>query len=374
MEPTLIDLLLSWFVTGATPTEQQFAAWIRSYRHRSVKINIDDLTDDLKAALNNAAGLTNDFKIQFYTTSLFFPNTGSNKVLYVSTGTKSLHLWVNGAYETFGGDDAKFTQNIPVLLAGGRTFGKYGNGSVIPTAGKTIEQVLLDALTEVTPPNYYAPTAGISIDKNSYELEVGETVNVSVSVGFQQNDAGAVSGVSIRKNGSQIGTDNPHGDAGVKVSTQAITYDAIVNYAQGPIKSDTAGNPYPLGRIEAGNVGTNQVQLRGFYRLFYGPTAAAPANSADVRALLRNRFEHANKIFLLDTGSVQRIFVVVYPNYMEIDSVIDLDALNANITSSYIVSSINVNDAGGGIIACKMAVMTNAVAYSSPHFHQITFK
>lgn len=48
-----IDLLKSWFVTGAYPTQQQFWDWLDSYRHKSDKLNISDV--------NNLDHYLNDF-------------------------------------------------------------------------------------------------------------------------------------------------------------------------------------------------------------------------------------------------------------------------------------------------------------------------
>jgi len=57
---------------------------------------------------------------------------------------------------------------------------------------------------------------------------------------------------------------------------------------------------------------------------------------------------------------------------MSIVSVIDLDALNADITASYVNSTFNVNDAGGSPVSYKNYNMTIAVPYPSNHRHQIT--
>ena len=52
--------------------------------------------------------------------------------------------------------------------------------------------------------------------------------------------------------------------------------------------------------------------------------------------------------------------------------VLDLDALNANITANYVMSTFNVNDGGGTPVPYKIYTLSNAIPYSSDHRHQIT--
>ena len=55
MAVTSKDILKSWFVTLSKPLQDQFWCWLDSYRHVNDKITSDDLSDDLKATINNAA-------------------------------------------------------------------------------------------------------------------------------------------------------------------------------------------------------------------------------------------------------------------------------------------------------------------------------
>lgn len=108
------------------------------------------------------------------------------------------------------------------------------------------------------------------------------------------------------------------------------------------------------------------------YQIFYGPTAVTPTNSANTRSLPSSRFTDAGNVFILNTGSIEKIFAVAMPATMSLVSVIDLDALNANITANYIMTTFTVNDAGANPVAYKIYIMTNAVPYPSNHRHQIT--
>jgi hypothetical protein len=67
-----------------------------------------------------------------------------------------------------------------------------------------------------------------------------------------------------------------------------------------------------------------------------------------------------------------KIFTVAVPATMSLTQVLDLDALNANITANYVLSTFNVNDGGGTPVSYKIYTLSNAIPYSSDHRHQIT--
>jgi len=108
------------------------------------------------------------------------------------------------------------------------------------------------------------------------------------------------------------------------------------------------------------------------YLIFYGPSSSAPTTSSNVRALPSRLFTTGNNTFTLNTGSTEVNFTVAIPSTESISEVIDLDALNANITSQYVNNAFNVDDAGGTAVSYNVYTMTQATAYSSNHRHQVT--
>jgi hypothetical protein len=279
-----------------------------------------------------------------------------------------------------------FTSDITVSLSGGKTIGKYTNGQVIPSNGKTPEEVInLIAIEDIAPT--YTP-ATISLTKSqATEAEVGTSYSGNtLTATFTKNDAGALSEIRIQKNGADItpnGSSSPFSktDSGTFILGN-ITFQAFCNYAAGIIKNySPSGTPdarTPAVRTAnapqaaENNFASNSLALTGLYNIFYGATATAPTNSATTRALPSSRFTNAGNTWDLNTGATEIIFAVAMPATNTLVSVIDLDALNANITSSYILSTFNVNDAGGTPVSYKVYVMTIGVPYASNHRHQIT--
>lgn len=109
--------------------------------------------------------------------------------------------------------------------------------------------------------------------------------------------------------------------------------------------------------------------------IFHGPTANAPTSANEIRGLptANRRFSDAGNVFTLNTGTAYKNFVVALPS-KTIVSVVDSTALNANITSQYVLSSglTYVNDYAGNTTSYNIYVMSPAGTYSTNHEHIIT--
>ena len=91
-----------------------------------------------------------------------------------------------------------------------------------------------------------------------------------------------------------------------------------------------------------------------------------------MRALTNKNFVDGDNPIILNTGTIERIFTVAMPSTLAIDEVSDLDAQFGDITNSYILATINVEDAAGTSSTYNVYTMTNAIPYSSNHRHEIT--
>jgi hypothetical protein len=123
--------------------------------------------------------------------------------------------------------------------------------------------------------------------------------------------------------------------------------------------------------ILVGTKTSNSLLYRGYRGIFYGSVATKQTTSTGVRSLTK-RLENEGNVFTLTTGNTNTIFQLWLPTGISLVSVIDLDALNANITASYISESLSVNDAGGAPIVGTLYTFTSSVPYTTSHAHQIT--
>lgn len=157
-----------------------------------------------------------------------------------------------------------------------------------------------------------------------------------------------------------------HNDTSLSNSTSLQYRITVIDTYQQSISSSVEGSP-------------QTINFR--YMIFFGPVAGGPpgpSNSNGVRLLPNRIFINGPNPFILETGNVERCFSVAIPQPSNITEVIDLDALNANITANYILSAFTVEDFGGNNVNYNIYTMVNAIAYTSGgtppgnHRHQIT--
>ena len=377
-----------------------------------------------------------------------------------------------------------YPNDLTVVLKGGKSFGKYASGEVIPATGKTPAQVIMMAIAEPID-----PTVGLSAyNPLTSAFNHPSPVTTSITASYAINSSGAaVSSVSLdfRTGGSggwttlSTSTSEPlrfdHTFTVPSFFTDALNYRYVVTDDQGATSTASIdltpqgyaapsmslavvrANPGSVTgetdlKREIGNVDSNlsglitrqrinvpitsysvqfssngsawtdvpglssvpvvgnpssivipltlhadaslknktvlyyRIRVTDIYQstnssvvtvsflrtLFYGPVSSSPTTSSDVRGLPNVRFTDAANPFNLDTGSVQRIFSVAMPSTLSVTEVLDLDALNANITANYVLSTLDVEDGGGNLVSYHVYTMSNAIPYTSNHRHRIT--
>jgi len=258
--------------------------------------------------------------------------------------------------------EPKFTEDITVRLSAGKSFGKYINGQVIPAAGKTAREVILMALDEYI----NAVFTLFNIDGQNNIVEVGTTIVGDKTFQWAITDnSGDVDTLDIFDvtEGLTLVAGLPAVPA---FAIQAIPAKQL--NANGAAQAWQAIG-YDLNSGGAAvNSGTFTVTAR--YLRFAGPVAAIPADSAAVRAL-PSTFQTGPGTFILNTGSVEKIFAVLLPPGFTISVAFDLDALNAPLNYA-LVDTRNVDDAGATPRVYNLFVLENAVPYSASHRHEIT--
>lgn len=242
------------------------------------------------------------------------------------------------------------------------TVGGIASGTNLGTSPIAIQDLLDDILYPYVNPVF----TSFSVSGQSTTVEVGTTLSGSKTFtwGITLN-SGVVPTIDLYDNTAAstllAGTAND--------GTQAQTITTIQVNSNGATQSwrGIGNNTSPSGTFNSSNF----VVTARFYR-FFGPTASSPANSAAVRALSSSAFHTGATTFSLETGTTQTKFVVALPPGVTISSVIDLDALSADITSQYVLTgTVNVLDAGSTNRAYNIYEMNVGIAYSSSHTHQI---
>lgn len=200
---------------------------------------------------------------------------------------------------------------------------------------------------------------------------VGKLVSGIWNTGTSQNPRSGVA-TQYTIDGNANGISNSRAVARTIV-LGSNTFGCSVNYADGPQPTNSASvNSATWNILPAGTL-TLDLTVSGFYRRFWGPVATASTTSAHVRALSNTALNNASNSFTLATGNVQSIFEIWVPADKSLASVIDVDALNLNVTANYVLAALGtINDANGDSYAGKLYRMTNAGPYSTSHNHNVT--
>lgn len=169
-----------------------------------------------------------------------------------------------------------FEEDIVVSLSGGKTIGQYVNGDIIPSAGKTPEQVIKLLAIEEIYPTYTGPSASINSTVTGYR-EVGSTVTPSITFSFTQNDAGALSlyelfrGGATKRSDSSLPIDTSAYSDSFVVPLGVTTYTGNYGWETGVLKNSTPSNtPYPTGQITAATSALNALTVSGVFPWFCG--------------------------------------------------------------------------------------------------------
>jgi hypothetical protein len=232
----------------------------------------------------------------------------------------------------------------------------------------------------ITPAAYVAPTISVTLtapNATSPETStVREKGNVSTTLSgtITRNSTN----VNLTNYTIQYSIDNgAWTDVGSAVSIGPGT-SSISSTNHNPTANSGASNiRYRIAVVDSYTTTYSSTSTINFYYLiFYGPSASAPSNSSNVRSLPTKGFITGSLAlsnpFNLITGTQYNIFTVAMPNSSSITQVLDLDALNANITSEYQNNNISVNDYAGNSNNYNVYILTIAVPYTTSHRHQIT--
>ncbi len=257
-----------------------------------------------------------------------------------------------------GGGSSAYTGNSPTTV----TVGGLASGTNISSFSTS------DVLEAIVAP-YVNPTwNSFTYSGFATQVERGTTLSGSKTFTWSINaNSGVVSTIDIYDvtAGSTLLAGTPND------GTQAQTISTVTLSSVGSTQSfrGVANNSSPSGTVNSSTITTTAYLYK-----FYGHTATAPTNSATVRALPSSSFDTGATSFTLATGTTDIIFMVCLPPGRSITSVIDTDALGADITSQYVLqSSINVLDAGSVNAAYVIYKCTVAVTYGTSHNHVITY-
>ncbi len=236
-----------------------------------------------------------------------------------------------------------FVNDIPVVLSGTKTLGRFSNGQTILSAGKTFEEVMNDIATE-----YLLPTiSSFAINGQNTAVESGITISGIKSFTFNATNTGNITPNTL---GIFYGT-TPLA-TGLSVSSPAsVDIGTISLIGNGTTYNWSAKATNTQSTVFTSNVFT----ITSRYRQWWGNVTTIPTTSTEVRALANNNFANINS-FVTPVISTTN-FSLSIPATKTLTSAITANF--ENITSGFVLSTFNVNDAGGTPISYNTYTYTS---------------
>lgn len=254
-------------------------------------------------------------------------------------------------------DTLMFTKDLVFTQA----FGKYApdsSGSVtIPVYSDdmSLTQLLESAFSEEKNPTITQPSCSVTLT-GAGSKEVGTEFTPSYSVGFNAGSYqyGPATGITVS---SYAVTDTNDGSA----STQTGSFDKFtvgdstnykvsvtVQHTAGSVPKTNLGNDYAAGQIQAGSKSASSSAVTGYRNEFYGTMTTKPATmtSTDIRALTGKKAQATGNVSVSVPVGAMRVVIAV-PESKVVNSVLDVNGLNAQIFSSFTHTTVEVEGANG---------------------------
>lgn len=291
-----------------------------------------------------------DAKIEDSTinSSDFVVTADTDKLIYIDEDLSK--------HELGGGGDTETTEEHEVQLGTGGSIGGLETGDTIPV-GTTLDE-LIQMLTQVSVPATYTQpgvTCRVSAGTAAGNYEAGTEINTTIQGTFTQNDAGALTSIEIKKNGSSVlssPTSPVTTDAQVfTLGDETVTFTATATYAEGAIKNDNLGQPSPDGHIQAGSKTSGNVSFTGKRNLFYGTgVGAVPELTSEVvRGLTGKQLAPFNgTVFNINIEVGQQYVIFAYPATLrDVNQVMYVETNDTGMATSFTKSNISVQGANG---------------------------
>lgn len=277
-----------------------------------------------------------------------FVKTNTNDV-FIFTGAE----WFNITQAGGGGGSTGIYQGASPTT---RTVGGLNAGTAI--AGKTYDEIFEAMLAE-----YVAPTITAFAISQTTQLEVGTVISGNKNFTFSFSQSGNVKQNSVKIIDAMTNTVLAENLS--KSSPQSVDIGTIVK-----LEEDSH-----VWRIEAestkgATIQRNSSPVSWLFRWFFGGSDTDIVTSSQARALEDSTFSTGvPKQFVAGTEHTDFYFLI--DDKAQISSVTDLTALNADITSAYVLQgTMTVVDVGGNPHTYKKYKLSLASAYASPHTHE----
>lgn len=271
-------------------------------------------------------------------------------------------LWVKPGADisTIPADKVMFDSDLVFTYQ----FGKYtptGGKVTVPADNKSLLDVLNDAYSEDKNPTITQPSVGIS-SSTARAYEVGTSVTPQYSGSFNAGNyeygpkpTGAAITEWLASNNVTAETKTTqNGTFAAYVIPDGSNYQITIKgaYSDGVIPVTALGKQYPAGQINGTTKTAQSGAITGYRNSFYGTLTdkATTINSAAIRGLAQKSGKALSNgnTFTVNIPVNAQVVLIAYPATLrDVTSIKDVNGLNADITSAFTKSTVNVEGAAG---------------------------
>ena len=187
----------------------------------------------------------------------------------------------------------------------------------------------------------YGPATGVTATNWKVERITDQGTEQVAS-----QDAASLSGGSDDNGGAGFVI----GDAGGENAVSSLKYRVTATHGKGVTAKDNLGaDSAPVVAIEAGTKTRETAAYTPYRNYFYGATAEKPAlDTAYIRGLTKsNKAYAAGTITLSVPAGAQRVCIACLATKKGVTKVINESAMNADVTSTFVKSTVAVEGAAG---------------------------
>ena len=277
-------------------------------------------------------------------------------------------------------NDFIFTEPVGTV-----TIPASGN-TTVSAAGKNIKEFLNSLFAQEELPMISEPKVIISLNNSNATQEVGSSYTPGYSIIVEGGEYSYGPATEVKPVSCSV-TDtigNPTSYEWSKTCSPVIVSDNMVyevngtvTYSDGTIPYTNLGNPYPDGQIKSNTVTVkSQNKVQGHRNTFTGTFTVKKdeLTSGDIRTLTasnKNLTNGASFNISIPVGAMR--VVIAYPARLrDLTSVKDVNALNADIVSSFKKELINVEGFNGyDAISYKVYTLDYAFGASTTNTYKV---
>ena len=255
--------------------------------------------------------------------------------------------------------------------------------ATVSAAGKNLNEVWNAIFVKEQNPTATQPAVTLNTPQNkAYEVGTTVTPTYTATLSAGSYTYGPATGITAStwevtdtNKGSKSTASGSFDEFTVQDDTN-YTITAKATYPDGATPVTNLGNEYEAAKIKAGSATKTSGKITGFRNSFYGTTDdKEPITSDTIRGLTASGKALANGGTFNVTIPVGAMRVIIaYPATLrEINSVLDVNGLNAEIKSGFTQQSVDVEGANKAAAKpYRVYVMEYAKANDTPNTYKVT--